>query len=481
MRYFQGHSKLWMWRREVSYLAIFLSFSALVAGYLSITPLSQLQQVINNGELRVVTRNAATTYYQDRTGPTGLEYDLARKFAEHLGVKLVINTTDNLDDILAAVESGSAHLAAAGLTITENRRQRVDFGTPYQQITQQLIYRSNNLKPRTPADLVKGNLEVIANSSHAEQLQTLKATIQNLSWKETSDDNIELFQKLSEGEIDFTVADSNDVMLNRRYYPNLRVAFNLTDKQPLAWAFSRQKDKSLIEEANNFILTLKVNGELDRLIKHHYTHAGKYDFIGTSQFLRQASKRLPRYQRAFEEAAMQHKLDWQLLAAIAYQESHWNPYAVSPTGVRGIMMLTRNTAKELGVERRTNAIQSINGGAEYLRKMMDRVPEYIPEPDRTWMAIAAYNVGFGHLMDARELTRLRGGDENKWTDVKETLPLLRQRKWYRKTRYGYARGHEPVKYVETIRSYYDVLNWYLQQNAPQYNEKSIFAFNSSAL
>ncbi|MDH5776647.1 MAG: transglycosylase SLT domain-containing protein, partial [Gammaproteobacteria bacterium] len=218
-------------------------------------------------------------------------------------------------------------------------------------------------------------------------------------------------------------------------------------------------------------------------IKQNYTHASNYNYIGTNTYLAQIRRRLPRYQLMFEKAGMESKLDWRLLASVAYQESHWNPHAVSPTGVRGIMMLTRRTAKQMKVSNRVDAKESIFGGANYLKIMHEKVTkEYgVKGKDQVWFALAAYNVGFGHLTDARMLTKLRGGNPDLWTDVKENLPLLRKRKWYRKTRFGYARGEEPVKYVEAIRSYYDILNWYLDNGKPRYAERSILAFQSSAL
>ena len=144
---------------------------------------------------------------------------------------------------------------------------------------------------------------------------------------------------------------------------------------------------------------------------------------------------------------------------MSYQESHWNPRARSFTGVRGMMMLTLRTAKELGVKNRLDPKQSIFGGAKYLAKLRKRMPDNIAEPDRTWMALAAYNVGYGHLTDARKLTKLDGGDSTRWMDVKDYLPRLSQKRYYKQTRHGYARGNEPVSYVQNIRRYFDVLVW----------------------
>ncbi|UCE88185.1 MAG: membrane-bound lytic murein transglycosylase MltF, partial [Pseudomonadota bacterium] len=249
-------------------------------------------------------------------------------------------------------------------------------------------------------------------------------------------------------------------------YPSLNVAFDISEPQPLAWAFPLSDDNTLYDAAEAFFEGLTVSGELDRLLERYYGHISKFDYAGTHIYLRHVNRRLPAYRELFERAASDNNLDWRLLAAVAYQESHWNRHAVSPTGVRGIMMLTQATAAHVGIQKRTDPEQSITGGAHYLRKLLDKVPAHIPEPDRTFFALAAYNVGYGHLEDAREITKQRGGDADKWTDVKENLPLLRLRKWYSKTRHGYARGNEPVRYVENIRSYYDILSWHLDRRFP---------------
>jgi len=440
-----------------------------------------LEQVQYSGELRVLTRNAPTSYYDAPNGPTGLEYDLTKKFAEHLGVTLKLHIPDSLNDILNDISEGNAHIAAAGLTITNERKKLVKFSVPYQYITQQLIYKSGTTKPKNIYD-AKGHLEVIANSSHAERLQKLKAQNTNLNWYETSDeDALEMMHLVAEELIDYTIGDSNEIALNMRFYPKIRVAFNVSKPQPLAWAFPNSADNSLFDEANKFIVALQKTGELDSIIRRHYGHVDNYDYTGTKTFLRHVSKRLPRYQNRFKAAALKNNLDWRLLAAVAYQESHWNQHAVSPTGVRGLMMLTRATAKHLGVQKRIDPTQSINGGALYIRKLLDRIPAQITEPDRTWMALASYNVGYGHLRDAQIITRKRGGNPNKWIDVKESLPLLRKRRWYKKTRYGYARGTEPVHYVENIRSYYDILAWHQETQIEQKVDPTKLAIVSPVL
>jgi len=443
-----------------------------------------LEQVLSSGELRALTRNAATTFYEGPHGPTGMEYDLLQRFATYLNVKLTLITSDSLKDILDQVEDGEAHVAAAGLTITDERKQKVLFAPAYQSITQQLIYnRKTKNKPKKLADLKNGKLEVISNSSHVERLAEIKQTWQNLEWNENEDAGAnELMNLVAENVDNYTIADSNEFAITRRYHPQLGVAFNISDPQKLAWAFTNGKDRSLYKKAVTFFNNLKTSGELDSLIERHYGHINRYDYAGTYTYMYHVNRRLPKYRVMLNDASAKHDLDWRLLAATAYQESHWNPLATSPTGVRGMMMLTNATAKQLGVDTRTDPEQSIKGGAKYLRSLINRMPVEMDEPDRTWIALASYNVGLGHVKDAQLITEQLGGNPYKWEDLKKSLPLLRQKKWYKNTRYGYARGLEPVRYVENIRSYYDILRWHLDKGLPDDDvPESILAYASPIL
>jgi membrane-bound lytic murein transglycosylase F len=440
-----------------------------------------LEQVKDSGELRVLTRNAATTYYIGPHGPTGPEYDLIKAFAQHLGVSVNLVVEDNLQVILDKITNGDAHIAAAGLTVTDERQKFVRFTLPYQNITQQVVYRQGSGKPRSIAALTDGFLEVLANSSHAERLLELQQDYPELKWNETEDmSSSELITLVVEEVIDYTVADSNDVSLMRRYHPEVRVAFDISKQQNLAWAMPKTEDDSLFQAAVEFLESIKENGELDTMLARHYGHIRNYDYAGTPTYMRHIAGRLPTYMDHFKSAAKANDLDWRLVAAVAYQESHWNPLAVSPTGVKGMMMLTKVTAAELGVIERTDPVESIDGGARYLRTLFDKFAD-LPEPDRTWLTLAAYNVGYGHVKDAQWLTEKSGGDPTQWTDVKQKLPLLSQQKWYRQTKYGYARGHEPVKYVENIHSYYDILRWHVDREKPHNEPKPIMAFSSPAL
>lgn len=405
----------------------------------------------------MATVNSATTYYLAANGPVGFEYDLARQWAKQLKVKLKVVVVDDRNQAIKAVQNGRADFAA-GLGITPKRAQRVRFTQPYFEITHQVIYRTGRRKPKDFA-AISGHLTMPAYVGSNERLRhthpNLKFTIDKNANSE------ELLFRVANKELDYTIADSNLVKLNQRYYPSLRVGFDLGDTSHLAWAFPLQGGSSLYDTAAVFLADFKDSGTMKRIVDRYFGHITRIGFVGGKTFARQVEERLPTYRKDFQTVAKQLGIDWRLLAAVGYQESHWNNDAVSPTGVRGLMMLTNSTAREMKVDR-LNPQQSISGGARYLKGLKERMPSMngqLKEPDKTWMALAAYNIGMGHLMDARRLTQKSSGNPDRWIDVRAALPKLTQERYFSKTKYGYARGHEAVGYVGNIRAYYDILLW----------------------
>ncbi|MCG8370774.1 MAG: membrane-bound lytic murein transglycosylase MltF [Proteobacteria bacterium] len=446
-------------------LVVIVFVAALIGTCSSPPPI--LDQVLETGELRVVTRDSPTSYTISPDGPTGPEYDLVQTFADELGVSLVIETVDSVSEILPILLSGQAHMAAAGLSVTNSRREYLNFGHPYESVDVHLVYKLGTGRPRTVEDLLGRRIEVMASTSHVDLLETIKAEYPTLSWTENADIEIaDLLTKVAMGEIDLTIADSPDFNIQRHFYPDLRVALDLYVDDPIAWAFPKDTADTLLARADEFLIGADRSGLLARVHDRYYGHTKKYDYVGTRNFIRHFESRLPRYRAMFEQAGADYGIDWRLLAAIGYQESHWRANAVSPTGVRGIMMLTEATAEYLGLEDRTDPESSIFGGARYYARQTERVADTVSEPDRTWMALAAYNVGFNHVKDARMIVEWQGGDPDTWIDISAALPLLAQRKWYTQVPYGYARGWEPVLYVNNIRAYYNILKWLTEQEEP---------------
>lgn len=431
-----------------------LLLAILLAGCGEETYLNRVQE---EGKLVVVTRNAPTTYYVDRDGKTGFEYDLVSAFADDLGVELELVVRNNPAEILSLLEEGKVDLAAAGLTRTEQREDRYRFSDSYQQVTQQVVCRRGGAYPEEPQDLVGLSLTVPSETSYVDQLQRLKKEVPELSWEVDPEHDTEyLLERVWRRKLDCTVGDSNIVKVNQRYMPELLVRFDISKPQPLAWAMPAEAH-GLQRAVNTWLSGFRDDGVLEYLINKYYGFIEVFDYVDTRAFKRKVRRVLPAYKAMFKKAGRKYGIDWTLLAAQAYQESHWERLARSPTGVRGIMMLTRTTAREVGVSSRLDPEQSIMGGARYITNLIGRLPDEITEPDRTWIALAAYNVGMGHIYDARKLAREQGVDPNLWHEFREVLPLLSQKKYYKDLRYGYARGSEPVRYVRRIRNYHDML------------------------
>ncbi|MFT5656983.1 MAG: membrane-bound lytic murein transglycosylase F [Gammaproteobacteria bacterium] len=423
--------------------------------------MSVLEKIQLSGKLRVITLNSASTYFQDNHGPNGFEFQLASLFSESIGVTAEFVTVSQFADLYPELLFGSGDIIAAGLSENESEfSSAVAYGPRYFESANQVLYRKGSVtRPRKLADLTEGELQVVSGTSQVKLLTKIQQQHPELVWLEVEDAaSEELIEQVDSGEVSYLLADSHQIALQRRFFPELRVAFELGEPKQLRWAFNHADDTSLANAVDRFFDKINEDGRLEQLIHRHYSHVAKFNYSDIQTFTGHIRERLPRYEALFRREAKEVGVDWRLIASIGYQESLWDARAKSPTGVRGLMMLTRATAKQMEVKNRLDPAQSIRGGARYFARVLKRIPSVVAEPDRTWFALASYNVGFGHVQDARKLTEQNNGDPNRWIDVKKTLPLLARKKWYKQTKYGYARGWEPVKYVENIRSYYEYLS-----------------------
>lgn len=424
-----------------------------------------LSSLLERDSIRVGTVFGGATYYNGAEGPQGFEYELLAGFADFLDVTLDVYPFYSYEEMLQQLEDGNLDIVATGDAVTSELMSRFDYGPRYQQVKQQLVFKAGTPRPRELKSLVAPVVSV-AGSSQAfllEQANNDEDSNRNQKLVLTTEDSDleELLQQVALGEITYTVADSNRLALQRRRYPNLAVAFTLNDAMPMAWALPRNQDDSVKAALIEYFGTVHQSGWFTVLEDKYFGHIRQFDYVDSRAFNAAAEKTLSRYKALFQQYA--GELDWRMLAAMSYQESHWEPDAVSRTGVRGLMMLTLDTAGDWNVDDRTDPEQSIRGGSRYFASLLQRIPARISEPDRTWMAMAAYNIGMGHLEDARILTERQGGNPDLWVDVKRRLPQLRQKKYYRTTKYGYARGNEALAYVENIRRYYDSLVWLDEQ------------------
>jgi membrane-bound lytic murein transglycosylase F len=422
-------------------------------------PPGVLEQVLAAGELRVATRNSPDAYYLGSHGPEGPAYELASKFAEHLGVALRLYTVRTREEAIQEVRMGRAHVAAAGTTTGIELPSNVHYGPGYHLVREHLVYRRSNGRPRSIRDAARGQIEVAEGSPHQRTMQDLRLQHPELAWVERAgSETEELLAEVSRGGVQYTLASSTEFALNRVVHPELAIGLDLSPERAIAWVVSTAgQDRSLLNRVNAFFAGARAEGIIAQLLERYYGNRDRFDYLFSRNFLQHVETRLPRYLDWFQEAAAKYELDWRLLAAMGYQESKWDPGAVSFTGVRGLMQLTEDTAARMRAGDRRDPRSSIFGGARYLAQLLDTMPERIPEPDRTWLAVAAYNVGFGHVEDARILAQDRGRNPDAWEDVREFLPLLSQERWYTRTKRGYARGWEPVRYVDNVKAYLNIL------------------------
>ncbi|TLV17488.1 membrane-bound lytic murein transglycosylase MltF [Klebsiella indica] len=426
-------------------------------------PENRVAGIIARGELRVSTINSPVTFTTINENTYGFDYELAQQFADYLGVKLKITVRQNISQLFDDLDEGKADMLAAGLVYNSERVKNYQAGPTYYSVSQQLVYRVGSPRPRSLADLIAGQLIIAPGHVAINDLQVVKAQkYPDLAWRvDDKRGTTDLMQAVIDGKLDYTIADSVAISRFQRVHPELAVALDISDEQPVTWFSEKGEDNSLSAAMLDFFNNINENGALARLEEKYLGHGNDFDYVDTRTFLRAVENVLPELQPMFEKYARQ--IDWRLLAAISWQESHWDPQATSPTGVRGIMMLTRNTAQSLGLTDRTDAEQSIDGGMRYLQDMMSKVPDAVPQDERIWFALAAYNMGYAHMLDAMALTKKQKGDPNSWADVKQRLPLLSQKNYYSRLKYGYARGHEAYAYVENIRKYHISLVGYLAE------------------
>lgn len=459
-----------------------LAFIAFAMAMISLNTPTQVEAIQEKGVLRVATSNTPMTYFIDKgQQPAGFEYELTRAFADYLGVRLELILPTSFSDLYETLRQRNAHMAASNLTVSAERLEQFDFGPPYRYSAPTVIYRirQGNPKPTRIEDLYERKLRIPAGAASASLLARLKETHPLLSWEESTDSTADLLTQLHEGSIDFTIMDSTLFDAIKSFYPGLAKGLQLEAPQPIAWMLPRHYDGTLKAALERFFALPETRTLIEQLEQRYFSRQNQLNFFDTGEFRRAFEERYPPLEQYFMLAAQESGIDHLLLAAIAYQESHWRKDAVSPTGVRGIMMLTEDAAAEVGVTDRTDPRQSILGGAAYLVRVQAKIPQRITEPDHTWFALAGYNIGFGHLEDARILTQQAGGDPDLWEDVRRFLPRLAEEKYYSTLRYGYARGYEPVTYVDNIRKYMEILRWEEQLAQTRRNQEASRALEAS--
>ena len=433
---------------------------------------SQLEAIFDKGVLRVATRQGSLTYFKNEEGAiSGLEADLCSLFAASLGVKLEFVLAESIPEIHELLRTGQVDMAAAGLIRSPSQFPEFRFGSSYLQLRQQLLMREDGEKPRKLDDINNAFISVVAGSGHTETARMISERHPDIVPQAlTATSGMDLVAKLARKELDYVLLDSSMAQWAQMRFPEVKLALDIGEPKDYAWMFSASttmcaqaaKDShckgrdndSLVQAADDFMNTLKKSGELERIIDGYFDYLDTLDPDGSRQFLRAVRYQLPAYRMHFVQAGQRHTIDWRLLAATGYQESKWDPEAVSGAGVRGMMQFTASTAQKMGVNPH-DPRSSIDGAARYLKLLDQQLPRAIPENERPWFALAAYNIGIGTVLNAvRTHQRKHPKDILYWQDFKDSLLLENQGSTFTRQRRKLA-----LHYVDSIRSYYELLIW----------------------
>ena len=425
---------------------------------------SKLKQIKSNGILRIALVADPPHYFPSKVKERGYDFELVSHYATSIDVELEIIKTNTSDEIIFLLNQGKVDIGILGSSPEFDQKNIKNVVTYNNSKWYVIGNRANRQLPKS-IDSIEPNTMIVANGSNASFiLHSIREDYPSLLWDELKNTNVRsILERINENHSKISII-SEDIYVYYQYlFPETKKIFVLPIKYPSRWLVKNNNNLSFLYSINSFFNKYKQNGKLEKIGKTYYEHLSAFDYVDIRYYLKRIDKKLPKYKKYFVEAAKNSALDARIIAAVSYQESHWNRKARSPTGVRGMMMLTLDTAKRVGVKNRLNAKQSIFGGAKYLKILYESLSNTIKEPDRLWFTLAAYNIGLGHVEDARTITKSQGDNPNSWIDVEKHIPKLSQKKWYKKTKYGFARGHEPIEFVKRVRRYYDILCLYRQE------------------
>ncbi|RPH52539.1 MAG: membrane-bound lytic murein transglycosylase MltF [Desulfobacteraceae bacterium] len=429
---------------------------------------NSLRHILKKGEITLITQNNAHCFYIYRDQPAGFEYELAKAFAEYLGVKLKVQIIEKWEDLIPALKDSSGAFIAASMTASPERKKTAAFSDGYMRVRQHIIVNKKNRDIQKQEDLAGHTVHVRKGMPYEEQLKKLQTRGINL--KIALHEGIateELIRDVARNEIEATVAYSNVAYLNRRYYPSVTVTGAISEYESLVWAVDKSA-LSLVSRINSFFKTIKANGKFAEIYNRYYSGIDSFDNVDVSYFYAMMQLWFPLYSQTIKDAAAKYGFDWRLIAAQAYQESHFDPLAQSHAGAHGLMQITEQTAFGLGFMDFYDPEKNIYAGVKHLKNLYN-LYDRAAGLDRLLIALAAYNIGEGHIMDARDLAVKKNLNPNNWASLSRVLPLLSEQRYYSRTKYGYCRGIEAVNYINQIMNYYDILkNQVIEFNAADF-------------
>ena len=407
------------------------------------------------GGTLVVAIRETPAFFEEGEGATasGFEHDLVTAFADSLGLKPRFIKAGDPQELNDLALTGRVHLA----TSMPMGNGSLRYSAPIRTVRQWIVGNDDVLGPKTLSELAGKTVEVPAGSALADSLRGLDATSRPLIAEVPGVNEMDLLARVAEGRTSLVAVHDVHLDLGVNFHPELIPLLQLPGNLELGWAFGGKDAASLRDKADAFIAGARADGMLARLHDRYFGHIKRINAEGIAKFLDDAKTTLPRWRRHFQSAQDLTGIDWRLIAALAYQESKWDPLATSYTNVRGMMMLTEDTADYLRVKNRLDAQESIRAGARYLAELAQQIPG-AKHPDRLWLALSAYNLGMGHFRGARAIAKTMKRDPDVWYEMKQVLPQLARPEIHARLKSGPARGGEAVVMVENIRGYYDILS-----------------------
>ena len=417
---------------------------------------ASLARVQAKGPVVVLTTKNPLIYIEKKSGEyAGMDHDLFESFSKHYGLNVKYVVLPDEESVLRALSKGEGDVGAARLRTLEDSEGFI--AAPAYDETYLSLFCQKRLNIQNIDDLHSRRVLLLNKDNFrgfADRLRQLSPSTELEIIDNTK--ALDLIKAVQNGNADCFVGETLNGDFYLRYYPQLEKITAFSDSYSLSWLLTSE-NQDLLKLIQAWYRHATRSDEISRVVDHYKSYLNQLSRHDISTFFKKVKSTLPEYKSTFVEAAKEQGLPWQLIAAVAYQESHWEAEARSYTGVRGLMQLTTDTAKHMGIEDRTDPHQSIRGGSKYLRYLMDQLPDEVHPRERLSLALAAYNIGILHLKDAQALAEKTGRNPNSWLHLREVLPLLADPDYANRLEYGPARGQETVDFVERVRSFYNLM------------------------
>lgn len=431
-----------------------------------------LEDIQKDGVLRALIIYSSTSYFLYRGEPMGFEYELLEQLAEHLGLKLELVVSTDLDTEFEVLNRGDVDLIAHGMTVTNERKWEVDF-TEYLYLTRQVLVQKqpdNYLELswgdlqkeliHDPIELINDTVSILRNSAYSERIRSLSNEIGGTIIVDTLDSHLstdQIIKLVADGKIKYTIAEENLARINASYHPILKVDVPISFSQRIAWV-TRKKSPAFTKAVNEWILSERKQTNYNVIYNKYFKNKRNFRSRARSDFYSVENRQISEYDPLIKKYAKQINWDWRLLAAQIYQESQFDPSAKSWAGAEGLMQMMPRTGRSLGISNSTNPAQNIKGGTAYLEWLSNSFEKVPDSLTRIQFVLAAYNCGLGHMQDAQRLATHKGLDPHQWSDhVAQMVLALSEPENFNMSiiKHGYVRGYEPVNYVEEILERYE--------------------------